>query len=124
MAVVLIFVGFNLDNRSDVSVVFYTFANVPVVITVLVSFILGLLVAFFFSVSKVLTQGGSRKAPRPGRQPQNALSHDETAYLPAAAQDSTLPPANKAPAAAAPAVKKTRAKPGSGSGRKKSATGD
>ena len=39
------FIGFNLDNRCDISLVFVTFPAVPVVITILVTYILGLLSA-------------------------------------------------------------------------------
>ena len=46
MTLVLVFIGFNLENRCDVSLAFYTFTNVPVVITILASFLLGLLMAF------------------------------------------------------------------------------
>jgi uncharacterized integral membrane protein len=46
MSVVLVFIGLNLENRCDVSVAFHTFTDVPVVITILASFLLGLLMAF------------------------------------------------------------------------------
>ena len=35
-----IFVGFNLGNACDVSLVFHDFKNVPVFITIIVSFLL------------------------------------------------------------------------------------
>lgn len=50
VAVVLVFAGFNLDNRCDISVVFYTFTGVSVVLTMLGAFLLGLLAAFFLAV--------------------------------------------------------------------------
>jgi len=53
MAVVLVFVGFNLDNRCDVSLVFFNFTGVPVVLTILGSFVLGLLAAFFLTLRPV-----------------------------------------------------------------------
>ena len=46
ITIVLVFIGFNLENRCDVSLAFYTFSDVPVVITILASFLLGLLMAF------------------------------------------------------------------------------
>ena len=52
MALVLVFVGFNLDNRCDISLVFVTFRSVPVVITILSTYVLGLLSAFFLSVGR------------------------------------------------------------------------
>lgn len=50
MAFVLVFVGFNLDNRCDISLIFVTFKSVPVVITILGTYVLGLLSAFFLSL--------------------------------------------------------------------------
>lgn len=50
MAFVLVFVGFNLDNRCDISLIFVTFKSVPVVITILGTYVLGLLSAFFLSM--------------------------------------------------------------------------
>jgi hypothetical protein len=44
-AVFLCFIGFNLDNRCDVSVGFYTFSQVPVFLTAFCSFVLGLFLA-------------------------------------------------------------------------------
>ncbi|MCL2210001.1 MAG: hypothetical protein FWC19_07810 [Treponema sp.] len=41
-AVFLVFITFNLDNRCDIKFGFYTFNDVPVFITVFISFILGL----------------------------------------------------------------------------------
>lgn len=46
MTIVLVFIGLNLENRCDVSMAFHTFTDVPVVITILASFLLGLLMAF------------------------------------------------------------------------------
>lgn len=54
LVVVTIFCGFNLDdvNKCDVSVVFYTFHKVPVFLTVLVSFLAGMLVMSPFAFFK------------------------------------------------------------------------
>ena len=49
------FVGFNLDNRCDVNLLFYTFKNLPVFYTILISFVLGVFVtipAFLLSLKK------------------------------------------------------------------------
>ncbi|PKL26510.1 MAG: hypothetical protein CVV47_00840 [Spirochaetae bacterium HGW-Spirochaetae-3] len=50
MVFVLVFVGFNLDNRCDISLIFVSFKSVPVVITILGTYVLGLLSAFFLSM--------------------------------------------------------------------------
>ncbi len=54
LVIVTIFCGFNLDevNRCDISVVFYTFRDVPVFLTVLVSFLAGMLVMSPFALFK------------------------------------------------------------------------
>ncbi len=56
-ALALTFIGFNLGNSSDISLVFHTFGDVPVVITILASFLFGLLVAFFFTVGRLAGKG-------------------------------------------------------------------
>lgn len=52
MSLVLVFIGFNLENRCDISLAFYTLTDVPVVITILASFLLGLLMAFPLSFAR------------------------------------------------------------------------
>jgi uncharacterized integral membrane protein len=49
---VTIFCGFNLDNKCNISFVFYTFENVSVFITVMVSFFAGILVMTPFALFK------------------------------------------------------------------------
>lgn len=44
------FAGFNLDNKCDVSLVFYTFKNIPVFFTILVSFAIGMLCSLPFAL--------------------------------------------------------------------------
>lgn len=44
------FAGFNLDNKCDVSLVFYTFKQIPVFFTILISFAVGLLCALPFAL--------------------------------------------------------------------------
>ncbi len=44
------FAGFNLDNKCDVSLVFYTFKNIPVFFTILVSFAVGMLCSLPFAL--------------------------------------------------------------------------
>lgn len=52
MALVLLFVGFNLDNRCDISILFLSFHSVPVVITILSAYILGLVSALFLAIGR------------------------------------------------------------------------
>lgn len=52
MALVLVFIGFNLDNRCDISIVFVTFQAVPVIVTILGAYLVGLLSALVLSVGR------------------------------------------------------------------------
>jgi len=47
-AVFLVFITFNLDNRCDLNLVFRTFEQVPVFITIFTSFFLGLVCSLPF----------------------------------------------------------------------------
>lgn len=62
LAMVLVFIGFNLDNRCDISLVFVTFRSVPVVISLLTAYLIGLLSAFFLALGR---RGGSNKTASP-----------------------------------------------------------
>ena len=43
LVVLAFFVGFNLDNKCNVNVLVHTFQNVPVFITIIISFVVGVL---------------------------------------------------------------------------------
>ena len=59
VAVLLVlFIGFNLQNICNISIIFYTFENVHVVMPILISFVLGILVMIPFVIR---ARGGSRK---------------------------------------------------------------
>ncbi|GHU12943.1 hypothetical protein FACS1894161_2220 [Spirochaetia bacterium] len=60
LAVILAFIGFNLDNRCDISLVFRTIPQVPVCLTALISFILGMLASVPFLISFAVR----KKAPK------------------------------------------------------------
>ena len=52
IVVVTVFAGFNISNVCNVSLVFYEFQNVPVFVTVLFSFVIGILVMLPFAFRK------------------------------------------------------------------------
>jgi len=52
LVIVTIFCGFNLENKCNISFVFYTFENVSVFITVMVSFFAGVIVMTPFVLFK------------------------------------------------------------------------
>ncbi|HAE22295.1 MAG TPA: hypothetical protein DCG47_08240 [Spirochaetaceae bacterium] len=106
MTLVLVFVGFNLENGCDISIVFITFRQVPVVITILASFVLGLLAAFFLSLGKGRKGGLSKKtrlsATRdslrvPGRGDEEAVSSADHFSAPSAGGKKPRSRAKQAP---------------------------
>lgn len=52
IVVVTVFAGFNISNVCNVSLIFYEFQNVPVFVTVLFSFVIGILVMLPFAFRK------------------------------------------------------------------------
>lgn len=51
LVVLAFFVGFNLDNKCNVNVLVHTFQNVPVFITIIISFVIGVLFTMPFAFS-------------------------------------------------------------------------
>jgi uncharacterized integral membrane protein len=69
LAVLLAFIGFNLDNRCDISLIFMEMKQVPVCLTVLVSFILGMLASVPFLISFAIRKKAPKeRPPAAGRQ--------------------------------------------------------
>ncbi|MDR1747924.1 MAG: hypothetical protein LBR47_02570 [Spirochaetaceae bacterium] len=60
LVLVIVFIGFNLGNTSDISLGFYTFLNVPVFMTVLLPFAVGMLIMVPFSFGKKKNPGHQR----------------------------------------------------------------
>ncbi|NLJ46824.1 MAG: hypothetical protein GX430_09715 [Treponema sp.] len=52
MVLLVTFIGFNIENRCDISFAVYTLTDVPVVITILSSFALGLVAALPFALRR------------------------------------------------------------------------
>lgn len=77
LSIVLIFIGFNLDNRCDISLVFVKFKSVSIVITMLSFYLLGLLTALLLTVRKKITRQGkpsrNDKKTAPNRSNGSAL---------------------------------------------------
>lgn len=68
VALILCLAGFNIDNRSNISFVFIEFNNVPVFITIIVSFCVGMLfsfpLTFYLFVTKVAKNAKKKKTIR------------------------------------------------------------
>jgi hypothetical protein len=81
-AVFLVFIGFNLENRCDISFGFTSLSGVPVFFTAFTSFVLGLLASVPIAISIRLRKNRKRdaedRAPkRTGKSPGS--SRDEAA---------------------------------------------
>ncbi|MCK7503691.1 MAG: hypothetical protein MZV70_05960 [Desulfobacterales bacterium] len=63
MVLLVTFIGFNIENRCDVSFAFYKFEDVPVVLTILSSFALGLVAGLPFALRR-RSPGLGFQAPR------------------------------------------------------------
>ena len=76
LILVTIFAGVNLDNKCDITFVFYTFRDVPVFMTVIISFAVGLVLMLPF------TFGRRKKKPqKPVQQAQNLPPKEESKTL-------------------------------------------
>ena len=51
LGIILLFIGFNLENRCDISFGFTTLTNTPVYLTAFSAFVLGLFCAIPFAIS-------------------------------------------------------------------------
>lgn len=78
MLLLVVFIGFNIENRCNVSFVFHTLEDVPVVVTILSSFALGLVAALPFALRRKTRPADQPKAPR-GRKAKAIASGGEAA---------------------------------------------
>ena len=65
---VTIFIGFNIENRCDVSFVFYTFLDVPVFVSLLFAYVAGALTIFPFFLG--YRKKRPEKLPKPVKLPK------------------------------------------------------
>lgn len=65
LVVALFFIGFNLENRCDVSIIFHTFKDVPVVLSLLAAYVVGA-----FSVIPFLFGRRKKKSPPAVKEPK------------------------------------------------------
>ncbi|WP_407426786.1 hypothetical protein [Treponema sp.] len=72
LILVTIFAGVNLDNKCDITFIFYTFKDVPVFMTVIISFVIGviLMIPFTFGRTKKKAQQPQQTQPVQNQQPK------------------------------------------------------
>ncbi|GAB6090931.1 hypothetical protein [Spirochaeta dissipatitropha] len=52
LVLIMFFIGFNLENRSDISVVFHTFEDIPIFFSMFASFLIGVVLMLPFALGK------------------------------------------------------------------------
>lgn len=96
ITVALFFVGFNLENRCDISLAFVTLRGVPVVVTILSAYLLGLLSALVVELGRRRAYASRRPMPRreapQARVPRRNASLDPSEEAVSPAQREALPP--------------------------------
>jgi len=84
LILVTIFAGVNLDNKCDITFVFYTFKNIPVFMTVIISFAIGAILMLPF------TLGRRKKKPCPKTDSKNTADTKEQPKQAPATESKTL----------------------------------
>lgn len=74
IVLLVVFIGFNIENRCNVSFVFHTLEDVPVVVTILSAFALGLVAGLPFALRR-RNRVSTPKAPR-GRRAKSVPGGD------------------------------------------------
>jgi uncharacterized integral membrane protein len=82
--VFLVFIGFNLENRCDISFGFYKLSQVPVYLTAFSTFVLGMLWAVPYIVSLRFKRKSGRNAAKDKKKqgPQKAQATEAEELLP------------------------------------------
>ena len=74
------FIGFNLQNICNISIIFHTFENVHVVMPILISFVLGILVMLPFVIAaRSNSRGKTEKVARKiGKNKKSDLKNEQS----------------------------------------------
>lgn len=77
LVLVTIFCGFNLEdaNKCDINLIFHTFKSVPVFLTVLSSFLIGIILMLPFAIFK----NGGKKNSKSDKTEKSAKNTDDVA---------------------------------------------
>lgn len=74
LVVITLFIGFNLENRCDVSLIVYTYKNVPIFVSLLFAYVVGALTTIpFFLASGPKRRNPKKNAAKKGRSPMASL---------------------------------------------------
>lgn len=84
LILVTIFAGVNLDNKCDITFIFYTFKDIPVFMTVIISFAIGAVFMLPF------TFGRGKKKKCPKTEDKATVENREQPKKPVATESKTL----------------------------------
>jgi uncharacterized integral membrane protein len=73
LALVLAFVGFNIENTSDISFGFYTLSDIPIFVSLFGAFVLGVLISV-----PVTVRHASRRRTKRSKQKRDEAASPET----------------------------------------------
>lgn len=73
LAVVVFFAGFNITNVSDISFGFYTLLDVPIFLSLFISFIAGALIMIPFVARKKRTRGRKERIKEDPKPPEEVI---------------------------------------------------
>ncbi len=75
LVITTVFIGFNLENRCDISLIFYTWKDVPIFVSLLFGYVVGavtVLPVFFATRKKSL----KKDIKKPGPKQYGGQGHD------------------------------------------------
>ena len=75
LILVTIFAGVNLDNKCDITFIFYTFKDIPVFMTVIISFAIGAVVMLPFTLGRKRKKN-QKVEQKPQEQPVKATKEE------------------------------------------------
>lgn len=83
LVLIMFFIGFNLENRSDISLVFHTFEDIPIFFSMFASFLIGVVLMLPFALGKkkmtrIKSGDSSSRIPFLGNKPENRKEKKKT----------------------------------------------
>lgn len=78
LVLMMFFIGYNLENRADISVILYTFEDVPVFFSMFGAFLLGVMVALPFALGNPFKR--NTKVPKKKSSAKQQASTEQNSY--------------------------------------------
>lgn len=81
VVIVAVFAGLNLDNRCDINIGFYLFNQVPVYLTIIASFLIGIVFTVPFVLFFCTKRRGGQDTPKKARGSNKKQKDDKPAEI-------------------------------------------